>query len=81
MNPVLILGVCLFAIVLTLRVQAWRARPTWSPVQQRMKLAKVVVAALLAFMAIAMRLRWTVDDLDGKPRQPLTWWEQMLEKH
>jgi hypothetical protein len=80
-SPITILGVCIFAIVLILRVQAWKARPTWSPLQQRMKLARVVAVALLAFLAIAMRLRWTVDDLNGKPRQPLSWWEQILEKH
>jgi hypothetical protein len=71
----------MFAIVLVLRVQAWKARPVQCSAMQRMKLAKVITGALLAFLAITMRLQWTIGDLDGKPRQPLSWWEQLLEKH
>ncbi len=81
MSLPLLLGICMFALVVWLRLRAWKARPTWSPLQQRMKLAKAVAAALLAFLAIAMRLQWTIDGLDRKPRQPLSWWEQILERH
>ena len=77
----LILGVCVFAVILFLRIQTWRAKPEWSSPQQRMKTARVLVVAVLTFLAIAMRLHWTIEDLDGKPRAPLNWWEQMLSKY
>lgn len=77
----LILGVCLFAIVLGLRIAAWRQRPMWSSPKQHAKLARVLVVAILAFLAIAMRLNWTIGDLDGKPREPMSWWEKFLDRY
>jgi hypothetical protein len=60
---------------------ASRARPVESTTVQRMKTARLLVVATLTFLAIAMRLKWTIGDLDGKSRQQLTWWQQILEKH
>ena len=80
MSGLTILGMCLFAIVLYLRWKAAKARPVKSTPYQRLKLARVLALSLLAFLAISMRLSRTIDGLDAKPRQPLTWWQQILER-
>ncbi len=81
MSGLTILGVCMFALVLGLRIAAWKARPIQSSPGDRLKLAKVLAVALLTFLAIAMRLSWTQNSLDGKARQPLTWWEEISERY
>ena len=76
-----ILGLCLFVVVLCLRVAAWKARPVQSSPRRRMKLARILAVALLTFLAISMRLSRTIDSLDGKPHQPVRWWEQILGRY
>lgn len=73
------MGLGVFAVVWCLRV-ATRGRVR-SSAKQRLKLARVLVLATLAFLAIAMRLTWTIDNLDGKPQKQLTWWQQVLNRY
>jgi len=36
---------------------------------------------LAAFLAISMRLHRLNESIDGKPGQPQSWWQQILEKY
>lgn len=71
----------MFALILGLRIAVWKSRPVPSSVVRRLRLARVLALALAAFFAIAMRLHRLDNNIDGNPRQPLSWWEQLLEKH
>ncbi len=81
MSWITIFGLCLFAVVLCLRVAAWKVHPVQSSPRRRMKLARILAIALLTFLAISMRLSRTIDSLDGKPRQSVRWWEQILGRY
>jgi hypothetical protein len=71
----LIVSVGVFAVVWWQRVQLWRTRPVPSTPNQRLKTARVLAVALLMLLAIAMRLKWSIDSFDGEPRAPLSLWE------
>ena len=54
-----------------------RITSTWG---QRTKLARLLVTALLVFLAIGMRLRQTSDAIGGE-RKPPTAFERLLERY
>ena len=81
MSGPLILSVCIFALILGLRIAVWKTRPVPSSVVKRVRLARVVALALAAFLAISMRLHRLNESIDGKPGQPQSWWQQILEKY
>ena len=81
MNWLPIVCVAVFAMVMALRVLAWRVRPQRSSWKNRAKLAKILVVALLALLAIIMRMTRLADSIDGKPSNPPTLVEKILDKY
>jgi uncharacterized BrkB/YihY/UPF0761 family membrane protein len=77
----LVVCVLMFAIVLSLRVAAWRKNPQQSSWKKRFKLARILVIALLALMAIVMRMTRLGDSIDGKPKNPPTLVERILDRY
>ena len=73
--------VFVFALVFAQRVAAWRRRPVQSSWKSRYKLAKVLIVAALALLAVIMRMRRLSDSLDGKESKPMTPVELILDRY
>jgi uncharacterized membrane-anchored protein len=69
-QPITLLTAGIFFAVLYSR---FRSRPQNAPARsrrQRLKMVKVLLAALLVWMAVTYSLRHTIDKMDGVDREP-----------
>jgi hypothetical protein len=69
-QPITLLTAGMFFVVLWLR---FRSRPKNAPrrgKQQQLKTVKVLLAALLAWMAVSYSLRHTLGKMDGTDQEP-----------
>ena len=64
-----------------LRFSAWRANPVQSSWKKRVKLARILLVAALALLAIAMRMSKLGDAIDGKPKTAPTLIEKVLDRY
>jgi hypothetical protein len=75
----LAISLFIFAGMLALRISAWRANPVQSSWKNRAKLARVLIIAALAMLAIVMRLSRLGDAIDGKPKSDPNFVERILD--
>ena len=82
MNLTLLVTAAICLIGLGVRFLLFYNPKQRSTFRQRWKTARVLIAALLALMAITMRMRRMSDRLDGKQAQGApTFFEKILERH
>jgi hypothetical protein len=72
MQPITLLSAGLFLAVLWLRFQSRPKNTPPSSRKQKLKLTKVLVAALLAWVAIRYSLQHTIAKIDGTDQDPTT---------
>ena len=69
-QPITILGAVLCLWVLYAKYRSTPKDQRKSTIQQKIKLAKILIGALLALMAITYSMRGLGDSLDGKTHEP-----------
>jgi hypothetical protein len=72
MQPITLLSAGLFLAVLWFRFQSRPKDTPRSSRQHKLKLTKVLVAALLAWIAIRYSLQHTLAKIDGDDQEPTT---------
>ena len=78
MTAITALGLALFMTVLVFRMRgAARHRP--SSARARLKTARLLIAAAVAWIAIGMHLARLNRALGGEPRAPRSTWERVID--
>lgn len=70
MQPVTILGLGLFFAVLYLRYRGRQRNAACSSRQQQLKTVKILLAALVAWLAVHYSLQHTLAKMDGTDQEP-----------
>jgi hypothetical protein len=78
-QPITILGAALCFLVLFLRYQASAKEPQVRTRKQKLKTAKVLFAALLAWLAISLELRRLDHSLTHSTPYELSMWDRFVQ--